>query len=343
MATLAYGLVAAAVFTALATATLRDDIPAPAETQGVKESDAFAADAAPGYRDTFLDGGGGIAGVPLTEEQRKAIIREAKRRELSTGDAYALAYGDNAVVDVREDGTVEVETEGVTVPNGPDYAKLPVTATTSRKAVTAPAAGDGEKASAGSASTSPKGSKKDQTPGKGKGKGAAKGKSGKTPPSSGTPSSDRYYPSTGESFYDDEAGLKDALPAPLDKVVDGMSVFTLWLDAASPGTPESIGTVEADILTMVVEAPLSPDMTLTTTLTTPLDGEPQADPVVTSVVTHTATGEVLAEKTGTCPNVHAVPMVAIGQSVDVVLEAREELPTRIAVQSEISDSFEVAN
>ncbi|WP_405391178.1 hypothetical protein OG596_26990 [Streptomyces sp. NBC_01102] len=231
----------------------------------------------------------------------------------------------------------------MTVPNGRVYAKLPATVMTSRKAAVAPAAGSKEAASEESASTSPKGSKEGQDPVKGKRKNTAGDKPGKALSSAGTRSRDLYYPSSGNSFYDDETGLKDALPAPLDKVVDGMSVFTLWLDAASPGAPESTSTVEADTLTMVVEAPLSPDVTLTATLTTPLDGEPQVAPVVTSVVTDAATGEVLAEKTGTYPNVQAVSMVAIGQSVDVVLEAREELPTGISVQSEKFDSFEVAN
>ncbi|WP_405391177.1 hypothetical protein OG596_26985 [Streptomyces sp. NBC_01102] len=73
IAMLAYGLLATAVFTTLATATLPNDTPAAVKTQGVKKADAFAIEAVPGYMPTLLDGGGGIAGVPLTEGQRKAI------------------------------------------------------------------------------------------------------------------------------------------------------------------------------------------------------------------------------------------------------------------------------
>lgn len=319
-----YGLLVAAVFTALTTATLQDEDPHPTGGLGIKQADVFAAEATPGYMPTYLDGGGGIAGVPLTEEQRKALVREAKRRGLSTSDAYALAYGDNAVVQARKDGTAEVATDDVIVPNGPVYAKLPTSKTPTKESDTAALSGGDEVLAEKSDATPAKGSKPTQGPSKGKAKTSETGKPSKKPPTVSAYEEDPYYPTTGESFYDDDKGLKDLLPSPLDKVVDGMTTYSLWLDAASLGTPESVGTVQADTLTVVVEADLAPDLTLTTTLTTPLDEESKVEPVGTTVVTASSTGAVLAEKTGTCPSVHAVSAVAIGQTVDAVLEARTE-------------------
>jgi hypothetical protein len=123
------GILVSGAFATLTVTSLQDSPPPPAEREskghGAKEGDAFQDTPKPGYYPTYLDGGGGIAGVPLTAEQRRALIREAWRRGLSIEDAYALAYGDNAKIHVHPDGTVHVFTDGVVVPNRPVYAKAP--------------------------------------------------------------------------------------------------------------------------------------------------------------------------------------------------------------------------
>ncbi|MEU7030011.1 hypothetical protein AB0A60_25440 [Streptomyces sp. NPDC046275] len=320
-----YGFLVAAVFTSLATATLPDDSSRtgsgrPDEPHGDKESDVFASAQQPGYAPTWLDGGGGIAGVPLTEEQRKALIREAERRGLSTAEAYALAYGDNAVVHLHPDGTVHVHTGEIVVPNGPVFAKV---SPADAKKVGVPNLGG-----ASEAAKAPESGPETTAAGKPKGdaKGQEKGKE-RSADSGGAQPKD-YYPSSGEKAYQDEGSLREALPPVLEKVVDGVSEFSTWLSAASAGTPQTQSLVRdgGNHLTMTVEAPLSNDLTLRTTVTAAVGQEPGVEPVVTSVVTDTVTGEVLAEKAHTCLNAHVVEAVAIGQAVDVVLEAREEAP-----------------
>jgi hypothetical protein len=120
-----YGLLVAGVFGSLTWVTLQDD-PSPARAtppHGVQEDDAYAEAPKSGYVPTYFDGGGGIAGVPLTEEQRKALIAEARRRGMPIEEAYALAYGDGVRIDVHKDGTVHVDTSGVKVPTHPVYIR----------------------------------------------------------------------------------------------------------------------------------------------------------------------------------------------------------------------------
>jgi hypothetical protein len=57
--------------------------------------DVYRSKPEEGYVPTYFDGRGGIAGVPLTDEQRQAVMKEAIRRGLSKEDARALAYGED--------------------------------------------------------------------------------------------------------------------------------------------------------------------------------------------------------------------------------------------------------
>ncbi|MFI6205872.1 hypothetical protein ACIBAI_05655 [Streptomyces sp. NPDC051041] len=324
-----YGLFVAGTFTALTVAPSADRPPSTSERKDVggPETETYRAHDDPGYLPTYLDGGGGIAGVPLTEEQRRALIREAMRRGMSERDAYALAYGDNATIHRAPDGTMHVHPEKVVVPNGPVYRKAApselkaVVAGAGRTPVAAQGASDasqGTKTSGESSSAAGKPEKVTEAEPK------AKGSAGGSAPDAGTVSDDSYYPTSGERVYEDESKLKDALPPPLERIVDQIGVFSAWLDTTSPSTPQSFGVVgaEGDTLRMTVAAPLAHDLAVATTVEASLDGEPEIEPVVTSVVTDAGTGEVLAKNTDTCPSVAAVDAVAIGQVVDVVLEAR---------------------
>ncbi|MGW3336249.1 hypothetical protein ACWDCL_02045 [Streptomyces sp. NPDC001009] len=62
------------------------------DSHGATESTSGPDDGT--YVPTFFDGHGGVAGVPLTPEQRKAVMREAQRRGISTDEAREMAYGD---------------------------------------------------------------------------------------------------------------------------------------------------------------------------------------------------------------------------------------------------------
>lgn len=59
------------------------------------EAGVYRNDSAAGYVPTYFDGAGGIAGVPLTDEQRRAVMAEADRRGASEQEARLLAYGES--------------------------------------------------------------------------------------------------------------------------------------------------------------------------------------------------------------------------------------------------------
>ncbi|MCY0947158.1 hypothetical protein [Streptomyces antarcticus] len=312
-----WGLLVGGTFTCLTLSTMaRDEQPSPKkaeEPHGAKIDDAFRSAPAPGYFPTYLDGGGGIAGVPLTKDQREALIREARRRGLSTEDAYALAYGDKAQVHVHPDGTVHVHTGGVVVPNSPVYARM------------LPSVADNGEAPIVAAEEAPK----DSADSKGQTEGAPT-----APPAKGKP----YYPATGKNLHAEEKTkkakkekglgekLKKAVPAPLEGLVSGADRFSDWLGAVSPGEAVVTGPVQSgNLLKIPVEAPVSADLSLRTTFSAPMAAAANVQPLVETVVTDTETGEVVAEHgPQACPNIDAVSGVAIGQAVDVVLEAHEE-------------------
>ncbi|MER7109651.1 hypothetical protein [Streptomyces sp. NPDC000229] len=337
-----YGLIVATAFTTLTLTSISDDRPAASGRGDVggPETETYRATHDPGYMPTYLDGGGGIAGVPLTEEQRKALIREAMRRGMSERDAYSLAYGDNATIHTAPDGTVHAHPEDVVVPNHPVFIKAAPAELKGYSGGADPVlkGGKGASAAGGGTKTSGDSSSAAKKPGKAAGEtGKTKPKDkGKSAPSAGTTSDEPYYPTSGEKVYEDENELKEVLPDPLEEVVDQVGVFSLWLDTTSPGTPQSVGLVEAEgnRLTMTVEAPLAHDLEVTTTVRASLNDEPGVEHVVTTVVTRNDTGEVLAKETGACLNPHAVSALAIEQTVDAVLEAREDAFTTATEQAQ---------
>ncbi|MCX4677701.1 hypothetical protein OG413_20730 [Streptomyces sp. NBC_01433] len=110
-------------------------------TVAVLTGDIYTDDPAEAERKTLFDGAGGVAGVPFTDEQRKAIVKESMRQGLSEADAYALAYGDDAKVRIHEDGTVTVDTREVVLANGPVYRKAKRATSADEKGIETQSAG----------------------------------------------------------------------------------------------------------------------------------------------------------------------------------------------------------
>ncbi|NUK43177.1 hypothetical protein HRW13_20410 [Streptomyces lunaelactis] len=334
-----YALLVGGVFSTLTWATLNDD-PAPTRTakpQGVREDDAYTHTPEPGYQPTYLDGGGGIAGVPLTDEQRKALIAEARRRGLSVSEAYALAYGDGVRLRIGKNGKVQVDTSEVTVPDRPVYIRAVQPATDPRveQVGLTEEKAEGTTSAAGRSQAK----EKDEKPAKAQekpaqGKGEGKGKQGK---GKGKEADDGYYDSSGDNYYEEEekekdSGLKSVLPPALDSLVDSASEVTGFLSQASPGEVTVVGPVQrGNHVMMMMSAPLAEDLTVKTTIATPIEAEAPVQPVVTTVAVNTDTGEVVAKEKDTCDDVSEVPTVAIKQVVDVVLEAREEMGPQVPI------------
>lgn len=330
-----YGLLVAGVFGALTWSTTHND-PAPQKkdtSHGVQEDDAYAEAPQAGYQPTYLDGGGGIAGVPLTAEQRKALIAEARRRGLPLSEAYALAYGDGVVVHPQKDGTVDVDTSHVKVPDRPVYIRTAYPSTTSKAEQVRLTEGKAEEAAsaAGMSEAKPttrkereQPSKGQEKPGKGKGRGKGHGK-GKGA------AGDGYYDSSGDNYYEEEekeenSGIKSVLPPALDSLVDSAGEVSKFLSQASPGEVSVVGPVEQrGHVMMMMSAPLAEDLTVKTVISAPLNAEADVKPVVATVAIDTSTGEVVAKEKEKCEHVGEVPTVAIEQVVDVVLEARKEM------------------
>jgi hypothetical protein len=327
-----YALLVGGVFSTLTWATLNED-PAPvraAKPQGVREDDAYTHTPDPGYQPTYLDGGGGIAGVPLTDEQRKALIAEARRRGLPVTEAYALAYGDGVRLRIGKNGTVQVDTSEVTVPDRPVYIRAVQPASAPKVAqVRLPAEGKAEEttSAAGKGEAKPMARQEVEEPAKAQEKPAKDKPKGKTEPAS----EDGYYETSGTNYYEEEkkekeTGLRSVLPPALDSLVDSADEVTKFLGQASTGEVTVVGPVQqGNRFMMTMSAPLAEDLSVKTVISTPLAAEAPVQPVVTTVAVNTDTGEVVAREKDTCDHIDEVPTVAIEQVVDVVLEAREEM------------------
>ncbi|WP_371671191.1 hypothetical protein OG985_28370 [Streptomyces sp. NBC_00289] len=304
---------------------------------GIARADnaAFETEQAPGYRPTYFDGAGGVAGVPFTGEQREALIHEAQRRGLSVVDAYALAYGDQAKITVRPDGTVDVDTSGVTVPNGPVYALLAPGMT-----MPTPKAGpdDSLYLAAGPAPKVPRvgipqtgGEGKHHKPGRGsKADKPVKGRL--TLPGIAAPKSlgegGHYYDNSGKNPYQKPPGLKDALPPVVGDVIDLLPGFRQWLGQVSGDTAnvDTSITRDRDTVTIAVAATINSDITITTTIQAPADPNRQSDGIVVqTTVSDAGTGEVLGRSDS--QEVHdtdSATGVAIGQVVEAVIGAVQQ-------------------
>ncbi|MFF4244269.1 hypothetical protein ACFYY2_07315 [Streptomyces sp. NPDC001822] len=323
----AYTSLLAACISASAYAVVHEE-PADQAGAAVTQADsmAYTAEKHSGYMPTYLDGSGGIAGVPLTDEQRVALVREAQRRGLSVRDSYALAYGDQARIMIRPDGHVAVDTKGVVVPNGPVYAQVPPAQKVPAKIGT----GELESIFAAegpvqgpAAPLKPGAQAPDSKPHKGAGKAAPKDPKGpKAPKESKEPD---YYENSGENPYEDGGSIKDALPPIVGDVVDLLPGFRTWLGQVA-GDEAAVNTEivrNGEMVTITVSATISSGITVTTVIEAPADPHQQSEGiVVTTVVSDAQTGQEITRSDST--EVHdtdSATGVAIGQAVDAVIDA----------------------
>lgn len=119
MAVFGYGLLTTAVaYSGLTAATAGTKVPKQtvradtATTSVDAEAGVYQRQPTSGYIPTYFDGHGGIAGVPMTDEQRKALSKEAVRRGMSKSDADALAYGDELPEEAAASETEERTDQG---------------------------------------------------------------------------------------------------------------------------------------------------------------------------------------------------------------------------------------
>lgn len=277
--------------------------------------DVYRRDPKEGYVPTYFDGRGGIAGIPLTEEQRQAVVKEALRRGVSAEDAHALAYGEadeSALIDKPEvkppttggdytilaAGPIYREVAPAETPAGDDYAADPGAASSR------PAAPNGTPQSSGGE-------------GKAKGKEKAKGESAK-PKKLGMK----------ESFKRSaEAVIPDPIEEPVEDFLGRISPFRSYMFAISaPGTEPTftVGEPEDGMVTVTAESQVTDNMTVTVDVTAPVEDHPEAPPSTVSVtVTDPQTDEVtVATETETVDGGHEdIPRVAIGEVVEAVVTA----------------------
>ncbi|WP_089224258.1 hypothetical protein [Actinacidiphila glaucinigra] len=303
-----------------------EPIAADADRSGYSKADnaAYATEPGPGYMPTYLDGSGGIAGIPLTEDQREALIQEAQRRGIPQAEAYALAYGDGAKITVTPDGEVSVDTSGVVVPNGPMYTLLSPAAPPANLADSVEHIFNIQAApKTPQLPLAPKEPGKKGKHGPHKGHDNPKGKPPKgATPRGGTP----YYESSGTNPYDDRGSVvKNVLPPVLGDVIDVLPGFRQWLGDVSgdASNVETTITQAGDRIMITVAATISPDLTVTTVIEAPANPRQASDGlVVTTVVTNPDTGEEIAR---TDPQeIHDTEQatgVAIGQVVEAVIDA----------------------
>ncbi|NEA50490.1 hypothetical protein [Streptomyces sp. SID10815] len=302
--------------------------------------DAYSEKPQEGFESTYFDGAGGIAGVPLTEEQRKALIKEAERRGMDEDDAYALAYGDGSEAKRKKDGTVLVDTSHVALAGGPVYKRV----TPEERSADTPSfklARSAPDALSANPFTRPKKVKEIPAPPSrkpGKGQGA---KSGIAP----------YY-DEGRVDLDgnsDKHKFSDEVPGPVGDLIDILTPFSAWIgDLSQPGTTPTFDVQPRPDggATVTASAQVSADLTVTAHVVAPPAGAQAADPVVTVKVTDTDSGAVLSKvKPETADGLEDVPRVAIGQVVDAVIaasEATREDDTSVAdaVQDSGDDALE---
>ncbi|MFJ9158648.1 hypothetical protein ACIRPS_17815 [Streptomyces griseoviridis] len=296
--------------------------------------DAYSETPQRGFESTYFDGAGGIAGVPLTEEQRSALIKEAERRGMSEDDAYALAYGDGSEATKTKDGKTIVDTKHVALADGPVYKRLAPSEQAQDTSVfqsgraaspnlvdqLSPGKSDSTK-SAPQPRQSPEKQKPKPQPGR-----RTEAKDGdKATPYYEQGRVDLDGNATPHTFSDD---LHAVLPDPFDDVITALTPFSAWIDDLSaPGTTPDISVQPGPDggVTMTAVAQVSDDITVTTHVVAPSpDDEHAPDPTVTVTVTDSQTGEVLSKsEPQAAESIDDVPRVAIGQVVDAVISASD--------------------
>ncbi|WP_411120639.1 hypothetical protein [Streptomyces sp. x-19] len=291
--------------------------------------DAYSETPKEGYDSTYFDGAGGIAGIPLTEEQRAALIKEAKRRGMSEGDAYALAYGDGSVVRHTPDGKPLVDTSHVVLAQGPIFKRLTQSEQEQQSLTPAdePAASSDVVAQFGGQSTGPTSKPKP------KGSAKAKPAPGRTTVAEGASRPTPYYTdgrvdlngnSPEPNALSDE--LHDFLPDPLDEMLSTLTPFSAWIgDLSAPGTSPDISVQPQPDggLTMTCVTQVSDDITVTAHVVAP-PADADVQPTVAVTVTDSDTGQVLsASQPQAADSLDDVPRVAIGEVVDAVISASD--------------------
>ncbi|MFS0694179.1 hypothetical protein [Streptomyces nitrosporeus] len=296
----------------------------------VLAGDIYTDDPDKAERRTLFDGAGGVAGIPFTDEQREALVKEAKRRGLDDADAYALAYGDGAKVTVLEDGTTHVDTSEVVLANGPVYRKAKKAAGKasgnaaqsqvaggSKKPVTESEKKGNSKADSGKKEPSAKRHTQEDPQGQGSGEGKSRtgGKEHAEPMSSAAaPEGEPYYPGSGKNPYD--KGLGEALK-------DMLNPFSKFMEMlAGPVTaPVVVEKEYGGRVTLTTTSRINPRLEVAVDVSTAFmaPGEPVS---VSAAATDPRTGAVLSK---TSPAVvdepDEVSNAAIGEAVEAVVTA----------------------
>ncbi|MFG3223221.1 hypothetical protein ACGF07_00350 [Kitasatospora sp. NPDC048194] len=273
-----------------------------------------------GYVPTYFDGHGGIAGVPLTEEQRKAVVAEAERRGMSEVDAQALAYGE-------PEHAPQAAPPGASLPLAakPLYREVAptetVTATVGDSVPMAPAppAEPQQKAPAPVplTATPPAGKKDESSKGQ-----AKKGKDG---------------PAARSASEDAKQMLKDIVPDPVEDLLHHMTHLKSFMRGVSaPGYAPIVETsVDESTGAVTMTTLVAEDLAVSVTVTTPVDEAAEPQPCTISVmVTDPETGAVAVtteERTVDTPQ--EVSHAAINEVVDAVVAA-SQVPDEAPAESE---------
>ncbi|MEU9044065.1 hypothetical protein AB0D63_20660 [Kitasatospora sp. NPDC048343] len=260
-----------------------------------------------GYVPTYFDGHGGIAGVPLTDEQRKAVIAEAERRGMSEPDAKALAYGEpEHAPQAPPSGT------GVLVAVKTLYREVAPGETT-----TTTVAGSAPSAPAPPAASEPKTTAPAPPPG-------GKNESKEDEPKKGTDA-----PKPRSATEDAKQMIKDIVPDPVEDLLRHMTHLRSFMRGVSaPGVEPTVEVTTLDDSTgaVTMSTVMSDSMEVSVTVTTPTDEAAPSQPCTVSVtVTDTQTGDVAAtSEPKTVDSPQDVTHVAINEVVDTVIAASSE-------------------
>ncbi|MET9642471.1 hypothetical protein [Streptomyces syringium] len=273
----------------------------------------FSEDERDGYVPTYFDGHGGIAGVPLTEEQRRAVVAEAMRRGMSEEAAHDLAYGEDS--EAGGEDTVLADGNG----RQPVYRKIAPTevdhASVEAPARSAGGAKPGNQARREGAGTQ---GRRDER------------QVGGEKEQDRTPKKDerREKPSVADVF---EQQLKDQIPDPIEDVLGPLNPFRAFLtDLSMYGVDVELEVSEPDPVTDTVtvtgSTTVSDDVAVTVEAKVPVE-EPRPGErkpcTITTTVTHPETGVVKSESTAIVHDPDDVPRVAVNEVVDAVLEASD--------------------
>ncbi|GGN41693.1 hypothetical protein GCM10012285_21160 [Streptomyces kronopolitis] len=278
---------------------------APREVEPV-HNDVVTETPGEGRVPTFFDGQGGIAGVELTEEQRKAVTKEALRRGMTKEQAHDLAYGEAEPTEATKPKS-KPRSLSVTPPKESDGKEAHVLASGPMYREVAPTEDQEIKKGAKSrGSAAARESKGNQA----KGKHAAPSRNGE-----------------GKHKLTDK--LDAVIPDPVEELVGDLLPFRLWMaHVAEPGTEPTWGVEhdpEEDTVTVTAESQMADSMTVTVEVTAPVEQTPDAPLSTVSVtVTNPQTDEVtVATDTETAVAAEEVPRVAIGEVVEAVISARQ--------------------